>query len=194
MRGQKSGFRHSQATKDQISKTTKGRLPLAIHIKRDCPTCGISMSVGNLGRHVPVCKAKAERGHFPEMTVFEVKQLRRKLRPYGLTTEDYVEIMNKQGYVCAICGGTTGFGARSLAVDHCHRTENVRGFLCDFCNKILGLARDRPEVLERAAQYLDETNLNDFDIDGCDSTTPKEWGDRRESNPRIPSHSRTLYH
>jgi hypothetical protein len=45
----------------------------------------------------------------------------------------------------------------SLAVDHCHDTENVRGFLCSRCNKALGFMRDRPDLLRAAADYLETT-------------------------------------
>lgn len=42
-------------------------------------------------------------------------------------------------------------------VDHCHTTGKVRGILCSNCNAILGLALDRPEILKRAADYLERT-------------------------------------
>lgn len=153
-RGQARGFKHTEATKSRISATMKGRTPLAIHVMRECPTCGVSMNAANMGRHAPACAQIAAKGLFPGKSVKELKTMRRKLRPYGLTPEDYAGIWGRQGGLCSICGGENK--VRALAVDHCHRTENVRGLLCDSCNLLLGAARDNPAVLRRAAQYLEQ--------------------------------------
>lgn len=173
MRGQKVGFRHSEEAKLQIAATLAGRAPLAIHVKRNCPTCGVAMGAGNMGRHAPVCAKKAAEGLFPEKTVFEMKQLRRKLRPYGITPEDYGNMRAEQGGVCNICGGDNE--RRALAVDHCHATSRVRGLLCDDCNRLLGCASDRIAVVLRAAQYLRENGI--FEPEGCDSPEFDPWKD-----------------
>jgi hypothetical protein len=61
-----------------------------------------------------------------------------------------------QGGRCAICGKVPR--SRRLAVDHDHKTGEVRGLLCasgDFgCNKGLGYFNDDPELLRRAYEYL----------------------------------------
>ncbi|MFF4815299.1 endonuclease VII domain-containing protein [Kitasatospora sp. NPDC001309] len=73
---------------------------------------------------------------------------------YGLTSEEYNLLLAAQGGRCAICQETR---RGNLAVDHCHRTEAIRGLLCARCNgQLLARgARDRPEVLRRAADYLE---------------------------------------
>jgi hypothetical protein len=43
-----------------------------------------------------------------------------------------------------------------MCVDHDHETNRVRALLHDRCNRMLGCARDNPEVLRRAAAYLEE--------------------------------------
>ena len=58
-----------------------------------------------------------------------------------------------QGESCAICNG--GTSKHFLAVDHDHRTGEVRGLLCANCNKVLGRFRDSVERFRRAAAYLD---------------------------------------
>lgn len=72
---------------------------------------------------------------------------------YGITLVDYNEMLVEQDSRCKICNiETTG-----LVVDHCHNSGEVRGLLCGNCNKGLGLFKDSPERMERAAQYIIET-------------------------------------
>lgn len=74
------------------------------------------------------------------------------LKRYGLTIEDYYALLEKQGGGCAICGKKdTWF---SLAVDHCHGRKIVRGLLCSQCNRGIGMFKDNPDLLEKAARYL----------------------------------------
>lgn len=50
---------------------------------------------------------------------------------------------------CVICG----VGGK-LVVDHDHTTGEVRGMLCNHCNRGLGHFRDDPHLLEFARMYL----------------------------------------
>jgi Recombination endonuclease VII len=69
---------------------------------------------------------------------------------YGLTPEDYYDLLEAQNYRCAICDEPSD----RLCVDHCHETDQIRGLLCIRCNSMLGFARDNTERLMRAADYL----------------------------------------
>ena len=73
---------------------------------------------------------------------------------YGLTREDYLEILREQSGVCAICLGHTTDGQK-LSVDHDHVTGEIRGLLCDACNHMLGNARDNAETLAAGIEYLE---------------------------------------
>lgn len=74
------------------------------------------------------------------------------MKKYGLTAEDYNKIFVGQGGVCAICGRPPD--GKSLAIDHDHTIEKVRGLLCSDCNLMLGGANDSTETLARAIKYL----------------------------------------
>lgn len=75
------------------------------------------------------------------------------LAPYGLTSKDYVEILEIQGGVCAICRKVNR-RERRLVLDHDHATGRVRGLLCDDCNLGLGRFKDSPETMVAAIAYL----------------------------------------
>lgn len=74
---------------------------------------------------------------------------------YGLSSAEYHLLFESQDGRCAICKETR---RTNLAVDHCHKTEAIRGLLCQRCNgQLLARgARDRPEVLRAAADYLED--------------------------------------
>jgi hypothetical protein len=59
-----------------------------------------------------------------------------------------------QNGACSICKIVT-----DLEVDHCHKTGKVRELLCRRCNRqVLGFANHDPELLRRAASYLEKHN------------------------------------
>lgn len=75
---------------------------------------------------------------------------------YGITEKQYDEMLESQGFGCAICKSKTTKDQRSsrLVVDHCHTTGKVRGLLCSACNKAIGLFEDSTEALTLAISYL----------------------------------------
>jgi Recombination endonuclease VII len=93
----------------------------------------------------------------------ETQKQRRNLRYqrlYGVTYDEAEAMAIEQDYKCAICYSpctfeTKGRGANgSFALDHCHTTGDVRGLLCHRCNKVLGLVKDDPYVLDQMIKYL----------------------------------------
>jgi hypothetical protein len=43
---------------------------------------------------------------------------------------------------------------RSLCLDHCHQANVFRGWLCNRCNRVLGLLNDDPDLLAALLNYL----------------------------------------
>lgn len=88
----------------------------------------------------------------PDKTKLIYRKHRLK-KNFGLSVEEYEEMISAQGGVCAICTSPPHKGW-SLAVDHCHSTGAVRGLLCHKCNRAIGALGDSPESLRRALGYL----------------------------------------
>jgi hypothetical protein len=72
---------------------------------------------------------------------------------YGISLDEYERLLTKQEEKCAVCRKHPTPGRR-LCVDHDHETKEVRGLLCDLCNRTMGQAGDDPELLEEMARYL----------------------------------------
>ncbi len=81
-------------------------------------------------------------------------------RNYGITLEYAEKMLKNQNYKCAICGEElflVGSSKKLKAhVDHDHKTDKVRGLLCDNCNKGLGHFRDNTDYLLSAVSYLNK--------------------------------------
>jgi hypothetical protein len=77
------------------------------------------------------------------------------IRLFGITLEDYNRMLKEQNNVCYICNKPeTSKRRKKLSVDHCHKTNKVRGLLCSNCNLGLGNFQDNIEFLEKAILYL----------------------------------------
>lgn len=81
---------------------------------------------------------------------------------FGISLEDYQELLEAQGYSCAVCKKPHGEDRHSqgrskgLSVDHNHVTGRIRGLLCSDCNRAIGQLQDSPELCRRAAEYLEQ--------------------------------------
>lgn len=76
------------------------------------------------------------------------------LRRYGITPDVYDLLLTKQKGLCAICGYAPSSAEKHLVVDHCHGSLEIRGLLCQWCNRGLGHMKDSPTLLRKAANYL----------------------------------------
>lgn len=77
----------------------------------------------------------------------------RRLVKFGLSYRDYHTILIAQSGCCVICERPFS-DALSPCIDHNHTTGEIRGLLCDRCNRAIGLAKDDINILSAAAEYL----------------------------------------
>jgi hypothetical protein len=54
--------------------------------------------------------------------------------------------------VCEVCKGANG---QRICFDHDHATGQFRGWLCDQCNRAIGLLGEDPQILRTLADYLE---------------------------------------
>ncbi len=91
-------------------------------------------------------KGKAQRKENPEKYNFG-----RRLKKYGITKEQYLQVLEAQNNSCAICKEPF---TETPAIDHCHTTLQFRGLLCDNHNTGIGLFQDNIATLEASIAYL----------------------------------------
>ncbi len=82
-------------------------------------------------------------------------------KQFGITPEVYEGMLAAQEGKCRICSRLPSENYRydherqfPFCVDHDHATGRIRGLLCHHCNTLLGLAKDDPDILRRAIEYL----------------------------------------
>ena len=108
--------------------------------RRDCKNCRNELR-----------RARYHKGKGEKYWEDKKKDDRYKFR-YGISLEQYNEMYEKQGGVCAVCKEESN---KKLCVDHDHNTGQVRALVCDRCNRAMGAANDDPTILKLCAEYLE---------------------------------------
>ena len=75
------------------------------------------------------------------------------IRKYGITLKQYNTKLKEQNYCCEVCGKHKNNFKKSLHVDHDHKTGQVRGLLCYYCNRRI-IGRHTLDSATRVYQYL----------------------------------------
>ena len=133
-------------------------------MKKTCTKCRVAQSIDEFGTYkrgngdgvravCRTCRNTAQKERYRENPDKHRAYLYKT--KYGLSIEDYDQLVEAQGGRCKICGTDTPNGHhKRFVVDHNHDTNEVRGLLCSTCNTGLGNFSDNPETLLKAAQYL----------------------------------------
>jgi hypothetical protein len=81
---------------------------------------------------------------------------------YGISKENYLSLVEKQGSKCASCGDDATGAEHTLHIDHNHETNEIRGLLCAGCNTALGWLHDDPVRITKLAEYLHNSGTGMF--------------------------------
>jgi len=131
----------------------------------------LNLSVENLSLNKSLPKpfnfddAEDRKEYYKEhRKVFKIDHADKHLqRKYGITIHDYGKMLVAQNGKCAICGseeaGNREGQPKAFAVDHDHKTGKIRGLLCESCNQGIGKLKDDPDILRKAADYLETHHL-----------------------------------
>jgi len=129
--------------------------------EKQCCACRKTLPIGEF--HSTIRRKKLSGGHIGSLLVYAARchRCRRmyfQCRRYGLTDKQYAVLT--QDPRCQICGSTGEDTQRGLHIDHCHRTNKIRGLLCMRCNRIVGYLDDAMgDKSSRLIEYL-KNNLN----------------------------------
>lgn len=84
---------------------------------------------------------------------------RRQLAAYGITVEEYDQMLAAQDGHCACCGTAEPGGRGCMHVDHDHETGEIRGLICHNCNRAIGLLGDTLDGARKAVAYLERAPM-----------------------------------
>lgn len=141
------------------------------NLLKECPECHEIKHVSAFNRHkgrkldaayhCKECKRAIDK-RYRETAPEKIQNTKLK-RLYGITKAEYDQILQEQGFKCAICESNesgSNWGDGKLHVDHVNLEKNkiVRGLLCSNCNTGLGKFRDQINLLEKAIEYLKKTH------------------------------------
>ncbi len=110
---------------------------------------------------------------FPKIKEYESDPIRKEAKKwwaiqhkYGIDKDEWYWMLKEQAFRCKICTKVMSFEwaydprwkrmRTEICVDHDHKTDKVRGLLCQSCNTLIGQAKDDVSILNSAIVYLEE--------------------------------------
>lgn len=118
--------------------------------------------------HCASCKLEYQQGEKYRATAAryrarpetkESQTRRHYLREFGITLEEFEEMIAAQDNRCFLCGvefdRSTYANLRAPVLDHSHKDEGLRKVLCQLCNKSLGFIEQSMDrgILDRMISY-----------------------------------------
>ena len=107
--------------------------------------------------HDRTLKQTTANGWCRKCSICSIRKYQYKKR-YGISLVEYNNLFMSQNGCCKICGIHQTADSRKFAVDHNHKTGQIRGLLCASCNSGLGYFKDNTTILENAITYIKQTS------------------------------------
>jgi hypothetical protein len=131
---------------------------------KTCKVCNVEKNISDFYTGRKDCKdcknaaARQWRKDNPENTEKHLARMRErsKERRYGITQEEFDQMLIRQNNKCKICSGNFK-SSKDTHIDHCHNTNKVRGLLCNNCNMALGQFMDNTDIMDNAIKYLQKS-------------------------------------
>jgi len=128
---------------------------------KTCKVCKVEKNISDFYVGRKDCKdcknaaARQWRKDNPENVKRHLVRMRArtKERRYGITQEQFDQMILDQNNKCKICSNNFK-SLKDTHIDHCHSTNKVRGLLCNGCNMALGQFMDNTDILDNAIKYL----------------------------------------
>jgi hypothetical protein len=127
----------------------------------NCKSCGNIHIMETRSLRSGARSKKCEKYRSPNWSGFERQDviIRKK---YGISIEEFNNLLNFQNNCCAICSKPIQKLRRRMNIDHDHETGKVRGILCSGCNTGLGHLGDNVEGLKKALHYLENATFDKY--------------------------------
>lgn len=140
---------------EDFSKNNKSRDKLDYYCKKCKNEYSKLYMKDPKNKHLKYEKIKRNRRNNPDL----YKKIQRKYdlkKKFNITLEQYNEILKKQNNCCDICKKSNLNEIKDLSVDHCHKTNKIRGLLCQNCNTALGLLKEDRQIFENGIKYINK--------------------------------------
>jgi len=140
--------KNGHALASELLRFTKGG-------KSRCRECDRLRSIAR--RHAWAARAREQGASSVAQSLSRDRQYHLKRR-YGLTLQQFGELVDAQAGACPICAGALVMDRnndeRTASVDRCSETGVIRGVLCRRCSNAIARLGGSPLIASRAAAYL----------------------------------------
>lgn len=144
-----------------------------VSVNKRCSRCGEEKPLEDFYRnrrkkdgknsYCKPCSLAAKRDHWKKAEDTRARSYETHLlNRYGMTPEDYHALRESQEGCCVVCGcdPRVEFAhlhekVQRLQVEHSHQTGNLRGLVCQRCNKHVYWAGENLELVRRILDYLE---------------------------------------
>lgn len=120
-------------------------------------------------------------------------------RTFGITQDEYNQLLASQGGACKICGTKDPSNGKwkrrefkHFCVDHCHFTGVIRGLLCSRCNVTLARLGDTLESAMKFIEYLDPSKWTGIVATGS-YVEPRSKTKNGQTGKSQPAHNETTH-